>query len=912
MSQVCRQCSRVNPADASYCYFDGAILSGHGGHGPIQAGSAPFPSQFVFPSGQICKNFDQLALACQQNWQVALDMVKQGFLGTFFGGLGRADLAMAAMEAARFPDADRGLDQLLAKLPTNVLQSPKLKAEPTEINLGQVPVGSDRSSEIHLSNLGMRLLYGSVVAECKWLTLGDAPGGAEKLFQFGADTIIPVHIRGQNLRAGTKPLEGRLVVESNGGTATITFRADVPVTPFKGAPFDGATTPRQVAEKAKADPKAAAPYFEHGAVARWFESNGWTYPVQGPPAKGLGGVQQFFEALGLARPPKVTINAQSLSFRGDGGHALQATLEVSTQEKKPVYAYATCEQPWIQCSKVKLAGRTATITVAIPRVPNRPGETLQATIKVMGNGNQKFTVPVLLTVDQADPNPPPEPAAEPAAGPAPAEPSPFDLTLPAAESEAAPVPAIPFADMIVAEAPTAAPALSLPTAAPGPLLTGSGSHSAYTAHARSAGSGNALLLHLTPLVLLVMAVAGVFGWDYFNPAPAHLAIDNNGIDSTELLKVLFDYAVKKEKDIDNTMSFGLVMVEPGKSNRNPKLLTYSPRGKTNSAVALIDGQDRPFGDLQFGKWKDDPLPEGKYGGRTRTFIYTQEQVLVTQRVEIVPGEAIEVSPEVYKRFLDTCLVRYTITNRHTKPRKVGFRFLLDTYIGANDGAPFTIPGSAKLVTTYEDFNPANPKSKKPVPDFVQALEFEDLRKPGTIAQVNFKLSDKIEAPGRVSLTNWPGGNYLPKYLIPMANIERDSAVVMYWLPVELAPGKSRDIGFSYGIGNLTAPTEMIGLTVGGSFVVNGELSVVALIAEPRIGQTATIEYPPGAFKLAIGHAEKQNVPPSAEKTADGRPRASPVTWRLIPNRDGVFPITVKTSDGLEATRKITIKRSSIF
>ena len=85
MSQVCRQCSRINPADASYCYYDGAILAGHRGSGPINAGSAPFPSQFVFPTGQICKNFDQLALACQQNWSTALEMLKQGFLGTFFG-----------------------------------------------------------------------------------------------------------------------------------------------------------------------------------------------------------------------------------------------------------------------------------------------------------------------------------------------------------------------------------------------------------------------------------------------------------------------------------------------------------------------------------------------------------------------------------------------------------------------------------------------------------------------------------------------------------------------------------------------------------------------------------------------------------------------------------------------------------
>src|SRR5262249_39103903 len=153
-----------------YCYHDGAALAGRAG-GPVNAGSAPFPSPFVFPDGLACRNFDQLAVACNQHWREAADLLKQGFLGSFLGNMGRIDLARAAQEAASFPDTDRGLDQLLAKLPTQAVQSPRLKAEPTEINLGQLRAGTDRATELHLSNLGMRLLYGSVATNCKWLTL---------------------------------------------------------------------------------------------------------------------------------------------------------------------------------------------------------------------------------------------------------------------------------------------------------------------------------------------------------------------------------------------------------------------------------------------------------------------------------------------------------------------------------------------------------------------------------------------------------------------------------------------------------------------------------------------------------------------------------------------------------------------
>src|SRR5262245_18126463 len=144
MPQVCSQCRRVNPPEASYCYHDGALLAGHSADGgAVKQGSQPFPTPFVFPSGVSCRNFDQLAMACQQHWSQAVDLLKQGFLVSFLGGLGRADLAMAAQESARFPDLDRGLDQLLSKLPTQVLQPPKLKVEPTDVSLGVLPMGTE-------------------------------------------------------------------------------------------------------------------------------------------------------------------------------------------------------------------------------------------------------------------------------------------------------------------------------------------------------------------------------------------------------------------------------------------------------------------------------------------------------------------------------------------------------------------------------------------------------------------------------------------------------------------------------------------------------------------------------------------------------------------------------------------------
>src|SRR5262245_3973943 len=120
MAQTCSKCSRINPPEAAYCYYDGNTLPGHGrnGGGPVAMGTQPSLNSFVSPAGRQCRNFDELSMACQEEWDAARNLLQQGYLESFLGGLGRSDLAMAAREAAHFPDRDRGLDQLLTKLPS--------------------------------------------------------------------------------------------------------------------------------------------------------------------------------------------------------------------------------------------------------------------------------------------------------------------------------------------------------------------------------------------------------------------------------------------------------------------------------------------------------------------------------------------------------------------------------------------------------------------------------------------------------------------------------------------------------------------------------------------------------------------------------------------------------------------------
>src|SRR5579859_4409532 len=101
MVQTCGKCSRANPADAVFCYFDGVVLGGHSRNGgPVAVGAQVFAYPFVFPSGRSCRSFDELALACQDEWAAARELLRRGHMDNFFSRLERADLASAAKAAA--------------------------------------------------------------------------------------------------------------------------------------------------------------------------------------------------------------------------------------------------------------------------------------------------------------------------------------------------------------------------------------------------------------------------------------------------------------------------------------------------------------------------------------------------------------------------------------------------------------------------------------------------------------------------------------------------------------------------------------------------------------------------------------------------------------------------------------------
>ena len=882
MSLVCDRCRRVNPDEAYYCYFDGASLAGRATSGPINLGTQPFTSPYVFPSGIAARNFDQLAMACRKSWKEAIEMLREGYLASFFGSIGRVDLARAAHESAKFPEIHRGLDELLGKLPTQVLEAPKLHVEPTHMNLGQMAVGAERTIELQLANHGMRLIYGSVASDVPWLTIGKGTGRPSRILEFIDDLRVPVQVRGQNLRARTKPQEGRIVLDTNAGKVTVHLRVEVPPVPFAGGVLAGSLSPRQLAEKAKANPAEAAPHFESGAVSRWFVANGLQYPVQGPTAPGMAGVQQFFEALGLAKPPKIDFAPAPIQFSGDPGQTFETTLEVSTPDKKLVYAYLSSEEPWIEGTP-KPAGRTCAIAVKVT-LPPRPGETLTPKVAVHANGNRRFPVPVTVVVRGTKTW---ESAFEPIEETALEEPT-FEVVTNAAGAAAdktsplsglAEPPAFEPADEPMMPTPISAEEAAAFTAIGGP---------SEAAHPRRRSR---IWLHSIPAVLLLLLLGGFAAHDFLSASGA------GPIDTRDRLILQFDYAAKSGKDVTNTLMFGLQDVTDLSDPKKLKRLTFSKNGDSNSALLKIDGKKRVIGDFTQGKL-DGPVVNVERSGKRANWHFSQEGIDVQQDVRLVAGDPIEIGPGQFRRLYDTCLIRYKITNQDKKPHDVGFRFLLDTFIGDNDGTPFTVPGSPDLVRSPHDYRDDK------VPDFIQALEKFKLEDPGTIAHLNLKLGAPYEPPSRVSLTGYPGRDKRLTYDVPLHDFREDSAVVLYWRSEPLAPGKSREIGFAYGAGSVAGNAELTILNPG-PIIVGGSFSLVALRSGAGKGETATIKLPEG---LELVDPKTQAQPLAIVN--DGK-QPSPATWRIRATKTGQFQISV-TSGRFSATRFLTVNKSSIF
>jgi hypothetical protein len=396
MPLVCPRCQRTNPDLAVYCYFDGTDLKSR--QAPQQA-QQQLPREFVLPSGKRCRTFDELAEGIQDEWGPARDLLKRGVFHQFFGAVGRADLAYTAHQAAAQPDADGGLTSFLQSLPTTRTAEPKLDIHPRRLILDKVLAGEHRQVQINVQNQGQGVLHGTLTISAggEWLRLRNGSGDGQYPLKVSRQQQIGLAVDTRGLAAG-QSYGGKLTLISNGGAAEVPVRLDLGAHPFPKSPFQGAKAPRELAERMKSHPKAAVPLLENGEVARWFAQNGWNFPVRGAPAKGVASVQQFFEDLGLAKPPVVQLSEKEIRLKGPWKEPARAQVVLQTASRKWVYAQVESDAPWLRILTPAVAGpQQATIQFEADARRLSAGAH-EATVSVVANAGQKLNLLVRAEV----------------------------------------------------------------------------------------------------------------------------------------------------------------------------------------------------------------------------------------------------------------------------------------------------------------------------------------------------------------------------------------------------------------------------------------------------------------------------------------------------------------------------------
>lgn len=314
------------------------------------------------------------------------------------------------------------------------------------------------------------------------------------------------------------------------------------------------------------------------------------------------------------------------------------------------------------------------------------------------------------------------------------------------------------------------------------------------------------------------------------------------------LTIRNDYiAITVNASDDNTGRFAVETTggDPVRLDDDGQPLLYKQPGtgpRTSYTTVRVDGVDYVFGGktrdragfgATYGSSVQSPTIVERDGAQQIVTSWLVGSVLVTQEL----GFARSSTTGLY----DTAEIAYTVQNVSDQPAEVGLRVVLDTMLGANDGAPFRIGENAVLTDmSYR---------AEDLPDFFQA--FDSLTDPRVIGQGTLR-GPEITTPDRVYLTNWgavadgvwdfsfePGRDFTR-----LGEYELDSALAMYWDPVTLAPGESRRYVTHYGLGGIS--------------IVRGSLSL-GISSQASIDAARESSFPVVAYVQNTGESDALNV-----------------------------------------------------
>src|SRR5262249_49196562 len=121
--------------------------------------------------------------------------------------------------------------------------------------------------------------------------------------------------------------------------------------------------------------------------------------VPGAAARGVAAVQQFFEHMGLSKPPTLALTEPTRHFECEAEDVARGQLTIRADARKWVYAEVTSDTPWLRVTTPQVSGpqqATVTFEVDARRVPD--GGINQSRVTIVGNAGQTLGAVVTASV----------------------------------------------------------------------------------------------------------------------------------------------------------------------------------------------------------------------------------------------------------------------------------------------------------------------------------------------------------------------------------------------------------------------------------------------------------------------------------------------------------------------------------
>ncbi len=183
---------------------------------------SPTFQPFVFRSGTIAGNLHELALACDKNWDEAVEHLFNGDFEAWLIQSNRPDLAnRAASIKRRGGDPSAGLEEFIRAIDHTMLM-PSLAFDQPVVDLGAVEHGEKRTVTVQLMNASRGYLHGEIRNSVPWVRVTPRSFGLRE----GQQTTLTVMVDTGTLNEG--PLAQTIFqATSNGGQALVALKANI-------------------------------------------------------------------------------------------------------------------------------------------------------------------------------------------------------------------------------------------------------------------------------------------------------------------------------------------------------------------------------------------------------------------------------------------------------------------------------------------------------------------------------------------------------------------------------------------------------------------------------------------------------------------------------------------------------------